>query len=94
MKRQIFIACLADTFNTAKRRFLWYDESKNVSILHYNRKGRYVGRNIMSASDAREYWKLLIRQGFTIKMKKTPAERIRGIAVRNEINRIIAGRIF
>jgi len=88
MKRMIFIACLSGPLDCGGRKFMWQDESPKVSVLQYATNGRYIGRSRMSASAARGVWKILIRQGWSVKIKKTPAESLGGISVRNEINRL------
>ena len=74
----------------SSRTFMWQEGADKVSILQYGGT-RYMGRTLMSAVDARNFWSLLVRQGWSVKVRKAPAERFEGTAIRNEINRIIAG---
>lgn len=75
----------------SKRRFLWQEDSAEVSVLQYSKDGYCFGGDILSLSAARDVWKALKEIGWVCKIRKTPAERLGGIAVRNEINRIQKG---
>lgn len=95
MTPEIYLASVVaplaeDGTEKASRTFLWQKGTDKVSILQYGGTS-YIGRTLMSASDARSFWSLLVRQGWTVKIRKAPAERFGGTAIRNEINRIIAG---
>ena len=94
MTPDIYLASVVAPLNTdgtekASRSFIWQEGADKVSILQYG-GSTYIGRTLMSASDARSFWSLLVRQNWTVEIRKSPAERFGGTAIRNEINRIIA----
>jgi len=93
MTPEIYLASVVaplakDGTEKASRTFIWQEGTGKVSILQYGGI-TYIGRNLMSVADARNFWSLLVRQNWTVQIRKSPAEIFGGTAIRNEINRII-----